>query len=194
MTQNISQGERIHSIDIIRGIAVLGIFLVNWPVIAGIDSRDITGVYEGLDSYIRLFYDMFIQTKFYTIFSFLFGLGFYIFMTRAEAKTDRPKTLFVRRLLILLLFGFLHYVLFMGRRHFTYLCNYRVFLIFILQKKATYYFNMVNCTIKFHAIVHIIRFSCHVNRASRGVRPFHSNYAVRKLGLTNHRPILFFLL
>lgn len=32
-------------------------------------------------------------------------------MNRAEAKTDRPKTLFVRRLLILLLFGFLHYVL-----------------------------------------------------------------------------------
>ncbi len=111
MTQNISQGERIHSIDIIRGIAVLGIFLVNWPIIAGVDSRDITGIYEGIDSYIRLFYDMFIQTKFYTIFSFLFGLGFYIFMNRAEAKTDRPKTLFVRRLLILLLFGFLHYVL-----------------------------------------------------------------------------------
>ncbi|EJS67243.1 DUF418 domain-containing protein [Bacillus cereus] len=111
MTQNLTQGERIHSIDIIRGIAVLGIFLVNWPVIAGVDSRDITGIYEGIDSYIRLFYDMFIQTKFYTIFSFLFGLGFYIFMTRAEAKTDRPKTLFVRRLLILLLFGFLHYVL-----------------------------------------------------------------------------------
>lgn len=111
MTQNLTQGERIHSIDIIRGIAVLGIFLVNWPIIAGIDSRDLSGVYEGLDSYIRLIYDMFIQTKFYTIFSFLFGLGFYIFMTRAEAKTDRPKTLFVRRLLILLLFGFLHYVL-----------------------------------------------------------------------------------
>ncbi|MEH7217319.1 DUF418 domain-containing protein, partial [Bacillus toyonensis] len=27
MTQNLTQGERIHSIDIIRGIAVLGIFL-----------------------------------------------------------------------------------------------------------------------------------------------------------------------
>ncbi|WP_241484360.1 DUF418 domain-containing protein [Bacillus clarus] len=106
-----SQGERIHSIDIIRGIAVLGIFLVNWPVITGVDSRDISGIYEGMDSYIRLFYDMFIQTKFYTIFSFLFGLGFYIFMKRAEAKTDHPKTLFFRRLLILLLFGFLHYVL-----------------------------------------------------------------------------------
>ncbi|PDY46576.1 DUF418 domain-containing protein [Bacillus pseudomycoides] len=111
MTQNISQSERIHSIDIIRGIAVFGIFLVNWPVIAGVDSSDITGSYEGIDRYIRLFYDMFIQTKFYTIFSFLFGLGFYIFMQRAEKKTTHPKTLFIRRLLILLLFGFIHYVL-----------------------------------------------------------------------------------
>ncbi|MDM5154193.1 DUF418 domain-containing protein [Bacillus sp. DX1.1] len=112
MTQSISQDERIHSIDIIRGIAIFGIFLVNWPIIAGIDSRDITGSYEGIDSYIRLFYDMFIQTKFYTIFSFLFGLGFYIFMQRAEMKTNRPTTLFIRRLLILFLFGFTHYVLF----------------------------------------------------------------------------------
>ena len=70
MTQNLTQGERIHSIDIIRGIAVLGIFLVNLPVIAGVDSRDLSGIYEGIDSYIRLFYDMFIQTKFYTIFRF----------------------------------------------------------------------------------------------------------------------------
>lgn len=111
MIQSIPTNERIHSVDIIRGFAILGIFLVNWPVIAGIESRELTGVYEGVDSYIRLFYDLFIQTKFYTIFSFLFGLGFYIFMTRAEEKTDRPKLLFVRRLLVLLLFGFLHYVL-----------------------------------------------------------------------------------
>ena len=94
MTQNLTQGERIHSIDIIRGIAVLGIFLVNWPVIAGVDSRDLSGIYEGIDSYIRLFYDMFIQTKFYTIFRFI-RIRFYIFMSRAEAKTDHPKILFV---------------------------------------------------------------------------------------------------
>ncbi|MGG2092822.1 DUF418 domain-containing protein [Bacillus sp. S13(2024)] len=111
MAQSISQNERIYSIDIIRGVAIFGIFLVNWPVLAGIESRDLTGVYEGLDRYIRLFYDIFVQTKFYTIFSFLFGLGFYIFMTRAEEKVHRPKILFIRRLFILLLFGFLHYVL-----------------------------------------------------------------------------------
>lgn len=108
---SISQNERIHSIDIIRGIAIFGIFLVNWPILAGVDSRDLTTVYEGFDRYIRLFYDLFVQTKFYTIFSFLFGLGFYIFMKRAEEKTPHPKLLFIRRLLILFLFGFLHYVL-----------------------------------------------------------------------------------
>ncbi|PEA55782.1 hypothetical protein CON64_03845 [Bacillus pseudomycoides] len=108
---SISQNERIHSIDIIRGIAIFGIFLVNWPMLAGVDSRDLTTVYEGFDRYIRLFYDLFVQTKFYTIFSFLFGLGFYIFMKRAEEKTPRAKLLFIRRLLILFLFGFLHYVL-----------------------------------------------------------------------------------
>jgi len=108
---SISQNERIHSIDMIRGIAIFGIFLVNWPTLAGIESRDLTTVYEGFDRYIRLFYDLFVQTKFYTIFSFLFGLGFYIFMKRAEEKTKHPKLLFIRRLLILFLFGFLHYVL-----------------------------------------------------------------------------------
>ncbi|WP_242217492.1 DUF418 domain-containing protein [Bacillus cereus group sp. BfR-BA-01380] len=108
---SISQNERIHSIDIIRGIAIFGIFLVNWPVLAGVDSRDLTTVYEGFDRYIRLFYDLFVQTKFYTIFSFLFGLSFYIFMERAEQKAHHPKLLFIRRLLILFLFGFLHYVL-----------------------------------------------------------------------------------
>ena len=131
MTQNISQGERIHSIDIIRGIAVLGIFLVNWPVIAGVDSRDITGIYEGIDSYIRLFYDMFIQTKFYTIFSFLFGLGFYIFMNRAEAKQIVQKLyLFVACLFYYYLVSCITF--FYGTETFYILMQLLVFLIFIL--------------------------------------------------------------
>ncbi|MGG0239070.1 DUF418 domain-containing protein [Bacillus rhizoplanae] len=138
MAQSISQNERIHSIDIIRGIAIFGIFLVNWPVLAGIESRDLTGVYEGLDRYIRLFYDMFVQTKFYTIFSFLFGLGFYIFMKRAEEKAHRPKVLFIRRLFILLLFGFLHYVLLWdGDILHTYAISGFVLLLFYKRQPKT---------------------------------------------------------
>lgn len=106
--------ERIASLDIIRGFALFGIFLVNFPSFhpAGypVQMFSLDPGYTGLDRSIRLFYDMFVQTKFYTIFSFLFGLGFYIFMCRAEKKGFPVYRLFTRRLLVLLVFGLLHLI------------------------------------------------------------------------------------
>ncbi|MFX3622764.1 MAG: DUF418 domain-containing protein [Ectobacillus sp.] len=111
MGMHTSEQERIHSMDAIRGFAVFGIFFVNWPSLVGIETLDQERLYTGTDAYIRLFYDLFVQTKFYTIFAFLFGLGFYIFITRAKAKTKYPSLLFIKRLLLLFLFGTLHYIL-----------------------------------------------------------------------------------
>lgn len=102
--------ERIAALDIIRGFAVMGIFFVNVPEMVGNGGSFVT-VHTGFDAAIRLFYDMFFQTKFYTIFAFLFGLGFYLFMQSAERKDMHPKTLFARRLFLLLLFGLAHAVL-----------------------------------------------------------------------------------
>lgn len=99
--------NRIVTLDIIRGFAIFGIFLVNMPSFTGSEFM----VYTGMDKTIRMIFDLFVQTKFYTIFSFLFGLGFYIFMTRAEARGEKVFKLFSRRLLALLLFGILHIVL-----------------------------------------------------------------------------------
>ncbi|MFC9775735.1 DUF418 domain-containing protein [Paenibacillus chitinolyticus] len=99
--------ERIIALDIIRGFALLGIFLVNMPTFSGSEFA----VYHGADRWLRLLFDLFVQGKFYLIFSFLFGLGFYIFMSRAEQKGFGPG-LFRRRLLALLLIGFLHLALF----------------------------------------------------------------------------------
>ncbi|ULL19298.1 DUF418 domain-containing protein [Paenibacillus sp. H1-7] len=103
-------GERIVALDVIRGFAVMGIFIVNVPEMIGSGGSFIP-VHSGFDAVIRLLYDMLFQTKFYTIFSFLFGLGFYLFMQSAERKGLRPKRLFARRLLLLLLFGIAHAVL-----------------------------------------------------------------------------------
>ncbi|WP_068776403.1 DUF418 domain-containing protein [Paenibacillus sp. FJAT-26967] len=97
--------ERIVSIDIIRGFALLGIFLVNMPTFSGSEFR----TYDGADRYIRMFFDLFVQGKFYLIFSFLFGLGFYLFMSRAEQK-GYGKSLFFRRLFILLVIGLAHLI------------------------------------------------------------------------------------
>ncbi|WP_257347585.1 DUF418 domain-containing protein [Pseudalkalibacillus decolorationis] len=136
----ITTNERIESLDIIRGFALLGIFLVNMPAFFApalkYDLYGLTPEYDGIDQWVRLIFDLFVQAKFYPMFSFLFGLGFYIFLTRAEQNTERPKLLFGLRLLILLLFGLLHLVLFWyGDILHTYAIS-GFFLLFFYKRKA----------------------------------------------------------
>ncbi|MGY1423327.1 DUF418 domain-containing protein [Bacillus cereus] len=103
------QNARIHSLDIIRGIAILFILFANLPTMTGLDPFNQAG-YSGTDKTIRFLVDLFIQAKFYTIFAFLFGVGFYIFMKNTEAKGYPMYKLFTRRLCILLIFGLLHFI------------------------------------------------------------------------------------
>lgn len=51
---------------------------------------------------------LFVEGKFFTIFSFLFGVGFYIFIARAYAKNEKAFLLFIRRIIILFLIGLVH--------------------------------------------------------------------------------------
>lgn len=106
--------NRYESIDIIRGIALFGIFLVNTPgFFTPLFTRDYYSLptsYTGVNQWIRLFFDLFIQGKFYPMFSFLFGLGFYLFFQRAKQNKINANWLFSRRLLVLLLFGLSHLI------------------------------------------------------------------------------------
>ncbi len=141
-TSPIGPNERIDSLDIIRGIALFGILLVNMQAFQYPDLiyqlYALTPQFNEMDQWIRLFYDLFVQTKFYTIFAFLFGLGFYIFMSRAEEKELKVKRLFSRRLLILFVFGLLHLVLlWFGDILHTYaLCGF-LLLLFYNKKNKT---------------------------------------------------------
>ncbi|WP_409252865.1 DUF418 domain-containing protein [Bacillus sp. SCS-153A] len=107
--------ERIVTIDIIRGFALFGIFLVNMPAFHSAEFlRAIYAVeaeWSGADYWIDFFFTLFIDMKFFTMFSFLFGLGFYIFMSRAEEKGLKVKSLYLRRILGLFLFGLAHIIL-----------------------------------------------------------------------------------
>ncbi|MGE6524478.1 DUF418 domain-containing protein [Bacillus safensis] len=102
--QPMSLRERVHFLDIVRGFALMGIILVNYFLI--VDSA------KGFDIQSNdVFHNVvnwFASGKFITLFSFLFGVGFMIFMDRAAQKVDSPNKLFARRLTILLGFGLLH--------------------------------------------------------------------------------------
>ncbi|WP_456272375.1 DUF418 domain-containing protein [Bacillus sp. AK031] len=131
--------DRIVTIDIIRGFALFGIFLVNMPAFHSAEfMRSFYGVeaeLAGADYWVDVFFTLFIDMKFFTIFSFLFGLGFYIFMSRAEQKGLKFKQLYLRRILGLLLFGAAHLVLlWFGDILHTYALT-GLFLLFFYKRK-----------------------------------------------------------
>ncbi|MCA1799008.1 MAG: DUF418 domain-containing protein [Xanthomonadaceae bacterium] len=107
----LSPGERIHALDIIRGFALLGILLMNieyfqrpmQAIVFGFDSTQ-----AGIDHAVAWFSYAFVQGKFYTMFSLLFGLGFVVFLDRALQKGASARLLFARRLLVLLAIGAAH--------------------------------------------------------------------------------------
>lgn len=103
--------ERIVLLDVIRGFALFGILMMNIeffqrPLVGMMFGFDTSQV--GADLGVAQFVFGFIQGKFYTIFSLLFGIGFIIFFDRAQAKMEHPKELFFRRIFILGLFGVVH--------------------------------------------------------------------------------------
>ncbi|TDU16771.1 DUF418 domain-containing protein [Bacillus subtilis] len=102
--QPVSLRERVHFLDIVRGFALFGIIIVNYFLI--VDS--VKGFEMASDDVLHKLVSWFAEGKFVTLFSFLFGVGFMIFMDRAAQKVDSPNKLFARRLSILLGFGILH--------------------------------------------------------------------------------------
>ena len=100
----IELNRRIDLLDYLRGFALVGILLVNIVSLLAAD----TPAAHSIDAFYWRFLYLFVEGRFYTIFTFLFGVGFYIFMTRAQAKQKNGYVLFLRRLLVLLFVGLIH--------------------------------------------------------------------------------------
>jgi len=107
-------GERIDAIDILRGVALLGVLSVNLvsefrvsifqqflPPDPGLGMLDT--LVEGL---VRVGFEM----KAFAVFSFLFGLGLAVQFERLS-RTGRPFYWLARRLGVLLVFGLAHLLL-----------------------------------------------------------------------------------
>ncbi|MED3180491.1 DUF418 domain-containing protein [Bacillus thuringiensis] len=151
------QNARIQSLDIIRGIAILCILFANLPTMTGLDPFNQAG-YIGIDKVIRFLVDLFIQSKFYTIFAFLFGVGFYIFMKNTEAKGYPMYRLFIRRLCILLVFGLLHFT-FLWYGDILHAYAIAGFILLFFYKRSTKLIFIAGCSfLTVSYVLHIIEF------------------------------------
>ncbi|MEV0886865.1 DUF418 domain-containing protein [Streptomyces microflavus] len=104
--------HRIVEVDALRGFALCGIFLANVLVMAGIEGRGGDGPSaSGLDQVAHWLVMMHVQTKFYLLFSFLFGYSTTLQMDSAERDGVPFAPRMLRRLLGLFVLGALHAVL-----------------------------------------------------------------------------------
>ena len=103
----VNPGRRLEFIDIIRGFALLGVLIANMSSFSGYSSNP-DNYADFLDKAIVIAIQFFVRAKFYSLFSFLFGWGMATQWLRAHAKGYRFTPVFVRRMLILLIFGMIH--------------------------------------------------------------------------------------
>jgi uncharacterized protein len=110
--QPTSDTERHAILDVLRGFALYGVLLANlvWQTTDMVlaDARLQQLPTATVDPIARALVAFFIDGKFYTLFAFLFGLGFSLQMQRAAMRGARLMSLYARRLTVLLLMGAMH--------------------------------------------------------------------------------------
>ena len=102
----VPETARITSLDLIRGVAVLGILLMNAVSfkygLAPYLNLSAGGSETWLDWAVGIFGEIFIDQKFMALFSMLFRAGILLFIERAERREERPVLLNLWRNALLL--------------------------------------------------------------------------------------------
>lgn len=112
MAMPVRKKERFAILDILRGFALVGIAVANFSEFALFtflkpDAVAAMPTAEA-DRWVRFLQYVFVDGKFYTIFSLLFGIGFSIIISNAMRRGASGFRIFYRRMAILLGFGFVH--------------------------------------------------------------------------------------
>jgi uncharacterized protein len=106
----VTGGERIEILDILRGFAMFGVLYANmhnfgaWHVLTDRGWHDAAVTFQ----------QFFIAHKFFSLFSFLFGIGFALQCRRARSRGASFFRVYRRRLLWLFLIGSLHVLIYPG--------------------------------------------------------------------------------
>ena len=109
-------GERIAVVDVLRAFALLGIVVTHAEMgfLAGPPPGPDFMKFGALDGAVHQWVAVLVESKFFSIFAFLFGLSFAIQLDRSAQKGTPFAGRFAWRLGVLLLIGLAHQLLFNG--------------------------------------------------------------------------------
>jgi len=126
--------SRVEVIDALRGFAILGILLANIMSFSGFKFIPLDEIRSHpnfeLDLLIYKLNAIFVDTKFYTIFSLLFGIGFYFQFNKNRDNQHDFMKIYYRRLIFLMIFGLIHMFFWSGDILFIYGITALVFVQF----------------------------------------------------------------
>jgi uncharacterized protein len=139
--QPVHSTERVQIMDVLRGVALFGVFLMNLVPFAG---APIMATEQQLLSLPTAAWDFalldvlrwLVMDKANTIFAFLFGLGFYLQMQRLEARGADFERLYKRRLTALLIMGCIN-LLFVWTWDILHLYALAGFILLPLRRLST---------------------------------------------------------
>src|SRR5262245_4068511 len=137
----VADAQRVRLLDALRGVALLGILLMNIPGFAMPNyfsesfRNDPTSVNFWLNAVITVFF----EGKMRALFGMVFGAGVLLFVTKKE-QTGRSATwLFYRRMLWLILFGLIHAHLILWMGDILYLYGFCGMLVYLFRKMRPAY-------------------------------------------------------
>lgn len=109
----VQESERIISLDVMRGVVLLGILLMNingFGLAQAYNDPSVAGGYTGLNLYTWIIMNLLFEGTMRALFSLLFGVGMFIFLDRLVKRGDgiHVADIYFRRLLWLMLFGLIH--------------------------------------------------------------------------------------
>ena len=135
----VTAAERVASVDVLRGVALLGILAMNivafaWPFPV-YENPTLAPGYTGSDLGAWLFNEFIFSGKMMSTFSMLFGAGLVLMAGRLEARGTSLRGVYYRRVLWLLAFGLVHaYLIWAGDILYDYaVCG---LLLYPLRRKS----------------------------------------------------------
>ena len=127
----VQPSERIQVLDVLRGIAILGMIIVHFD---GYTNHKPNGQ---LNKIIAEWVGYFIKDRSYTLFAILFGAGFAIQLMSSENRSENFIPRFIRRMFALAFIGFIIYLCFSFSIFYSYaLCGFLLILVRNWSTKA----------------------------------------------------------
>ena len=137
----VSETDRIQSIDVLRGIALLGILLMNIPSFSmpNYFSEAFRSNPGDINFWVRTVIIIFFEGKMRALFSMVFGAGILLFISKKEKTGTSATWLFYRRMAWLVVFGLIHAHIILWSGDILYSYGLIGMIAFLFRKAAPKY-------------------------------------------------------